>query len=621
MSNKELTAGLPGDEVVLLGNEAIARGVIEAGVQVVAAYPGTPSSEVVASLAQVAKETGQHVEWSTNEKVAFECATGASFLGCRAFSAMKNVGLNVAMDPLMVVNLMGVEAGFVFLVADDPNCWSTQNEQDARVLAHAAEIPCLEPSSVQEAKDMTVYAYELSEKLNRVVMLRTVTRLSHSRKLVKLGPLHTDKPSPQYHGLKSSFPALPMHRLLHEEQSRWQEVLSDCPFNSLELKTGARVGIITAGNVTNYVREAISFLQLESDISLLKIGVINPLPVDLMKSFLGAHEIVLVFEEIEPLIEKHSKVLSCDLTTRPQLIGKLSGDLEVPGEMSTEKVAKVIAKALGLSAGTLSNPASSEKSELLLNRNTVLCAGCPHSGTFYAIRKAIRKQKVRTLIAGDVGCYGLGVFPPYNLFDTHLCMGASIGVGNGFAAAGYLGSIVCVLGDSTFNHSGIPALVNAVVNKHNITVIILDNAITAMTGHQTSPGTGLTASGDHTKKIDLAGLVKACGVDHVTIADPFQIDSMVASIKAAVSYEGPSVVIARGDCAIMSARRQGAKKEIWHIDEEKCNSCSVCVNLLYCPALIKGEDSYFIDQTICAGCGLCAQVCPQHAIEREEVEK
>jgi indolepyruvate ferredoxin oxidoreductase alpha subunit len=619
MSYKELTADSTGDEVFFLGNEAIARGVIEAGVQVVAAYPGTPSSEIVASLARVTKETGQHVEWSTNEKVAFECATGASFLGCRAFTAMKNVGLNVAMDTLMVVNIIGIEGGFVFLVADDPNCWSTQNEQDGRLLAYVAEIPCLEPSSVQEAKDMTIYAYDLSEKLGRVVMLRTVTRLNHSRAFVRRGSLRKNETIPHYHSQKSSFPALPQHRMLHKERSRWKEVLSDCPFNSLELKTGARVGIITAGNAINYVREAVSLLKLETDISLLKIGVINPLPDDLIKSFLAKHETVLVFEEIEPYIENSVKTLSCDLTSKPQLIGKLSGDLEVPGELTTEKILKVIAKVFDLSVDTPSAPLINGKNELLLNRDPVLCAGCPHMGTFYAIRKVLKKEKVRGLVSGDIGCSGLGLFPNYNLYDSHLCMGASIGIGNGYAATGYRGPIICVLGDSTFFHSGIPALVDAVINKHKITVIILDNAIIAMTGHQTSPCTGLTASGEQTKKLDLAGLVKACGVDHVTIVNPFQVDSMAAAIKKAISYEGPSVVIAEGECAIMAGRKRATRRENWYIDGERCNSCGICVNLLCCPALIKGEHSYFIDLANCAACGICAQVCKRNAIKKEGV--
>ncbi|MFC1532471.1 indolepyruvate ferredoxin oxidoreductase subunit alpha [Thermodesulfobacteriota bacterium] len=618
MSINGLTTDSVGYELLFLGNEAIARGVIEAGVQVVAAYPGTPSSEVVASLARVAKITGQYVEWSTNEKVAFECAAGASFLGCRAFTAMKNVGLNVALDTLMVVNITGIEGGFVFLVADDPNCWSTQNEQDSRLLSQAAEIPCLEPSSAQEAKDMTVYAYELSEKLRRPVMLRTVTRLSHSRALVKLGPIYKKKPIPRYYSQKAGFPALPKHKTLHKEKSHWQKVLSECRFNRWELKSKARVGIITAGNATNYVNEALSNMKLDSDIGLLKIGVINPLPDELIKSFLAAYKTIVVFEEIEPLIESHVKALSSDLSYRPLLIGKLSGNLEVPGELKTEKVMEVIAKTFDSSKGIRSALVTAKKNELLLDRDPVLCAGCPHMGSLYAIRKATKKKKFRALISGDIGCYGLGVFPPYNSFDSHLCMGASIGIGNGYAATGYRGPIVCVLGDSTFYHSGIPALINAVFNKHNITVIILDNASIAMTGHQPAPGTGLTATGEQTKKIDLTGLVRACGVDHVTVANPFQIDSILDAIKTAISYEGPSVVIAEGECAILASRRRKPAREIWHIDEDHCDSCGICVNLLYCPALNKGEDSYSIDHAICAACGICAQVCPKEAIKRKD---
>jgi indolepyruvate ferredoxin oxidoreductase alpha subunit len=302
-------------------------------------------------------------------------------------------------------------------------------------------------------------------------------------------------------------------------------------------------------------------------------------------------------------------------------MGKLSGDLEVPGELTTNKVMNLIAQAVNASTAIPSIAAGSPKNELVLDRNAVLCAGCPHMGTLYAIRKAAGKQKVRTLVSGDIGCYGIGVFFPYNAFDSHLCMGASIGIGNGYAATGYRGPIVCVIGDSTFYHSGVSPLINAVFNKHNITVIILDNAIVGMTGHQPSPSTGLTATGESTKKIDLAALVKACGVDHVTTADPFKLDATIAAIKESISYPGPSVVIAKGECAIARGHQQDVKRIPWQIDAALCDACGVCVNLLYCPALTKGENQYFINQTNCAACGICSQVCPKNAILKQEVSK
>jgi indolepyruvate ferredoxin oxidoreductase alpha subunit len=615
MSNEALANGAPGEKALFLGNEAIARGVLESGVQVVAAYPGTPSSEIVDSLARVAKQTGQNVEWSTNEKVAFECAAGAAFLGVRSFSAMKSVGLNVAMDPLMVVNLTGVAGGFVFLVADDPNCWSTQNEQDSRLLAYAAEIPCLEPASVQEAKDIVPYAYELSDSLGRVVMIRTVTRLNHARAPVTLGPFHRNEQIPRYHSQRAGFPALPKHKLLHEEKDRFKQALSSCPFNKLDLRPEARVGIVASGNATNYAREAISALELDGAVSFLQVGVINPLPEELIERILVSHETVVIFEEIEPFIERQIRALCYDFSCHPRLIGKLSGDLGVAGELTREKAIQVLTRASGLSS-TVSTPQPSHQiNELILNRNIVLCAGCSHMATFYAIRKAAKKQKARVLISGDIGCYGLGLFPPYDLFDSHICMGASIGVGNGYAATGYEGPVICVIGDSTLYHSGVPPLINAVFNKHKITVVVLDNSIIGMTGHQPAPGTGRTATGESTKKVDIAQLVRACGVARVTVVDPFKLEHTIASIKEAIKHEGPSVVVARGECAILTGRKQGERRTPWHIDPEKCDSCSACVNLLYCPALTQGGDYFTINQELCAGCGVCAQICPKSAID------
>ena len=609
-----MTKDAPGEKVLLLGNEAIARGVLESDVQVVAAYPGTPSSEIVDSLARIAKQTGQHVEWSTNEKVAFECAAGSAFLGVRSFSAMKSVGLNVAMEPLMVVNLTGVEGGFVFVVADDPNCWSTQNEQDSRMLAFVAEIPCLEPASVQDAKDIVPYAYTLSEKLGRVVMIRTVTRLNHARAPVTLGSFHKKKQTPLYYCQRAGFPALPKHKRLHEEKSRLKEALSDCPFNKLELKSEARIGVIASGNAVNYAREGLSVLGLDGLISFLKVGSINPLPKELIKSILISHDTVIVLEEIEPFIEEQVRALCYEFSCHPEIIGKLSGDLEVSGELTMEKVMKVLTRASGEPSSIPQQRRPNHIDELIINRNTVLCAGCSHMASFYAIRKVAKKQKIRTLISGDIGCYGLGLFPPYDLFDSHICMGASIGIGTGFAATGYAGPIMCVIGDSTLYHSGIPALINAVFNKHNITIVLLDNSIIGMTGHQPDPGTGHTATGESTKRLDIAPIVLACGVEHVTVVDPFNLEDTIRSIEKSVKYKDVSVIVAKGECALLTGRKKKMRRATWEIDQEKCDFCSVCVSLLYCPALNRGEDTYHINQELCAGCGICAQVCPKSAI-------
>ena len=617
MSIDKLAKNSPGEKILLLGNEAIARGVIESGVQVAAAYPGTPSSEIVDSLARVAKQTEQYVEWSTNEKVAFECAAGAAFLGVRSFSAMKSVGLNVAMDPLMVVNLCGVEGGFVFVVADDPNCWSTQNEQDSRLLAWAAEIPCLEPSSVQEAKDMICYAYKISEELNRAIMIRTVTRLNHSRAPVILGPIANIHRNPKFCKQRAGFPALLKHKTLHEEQGRIQKLFLDCPFNEISIKPNATIGIIAVGNVLSYTHEAISSLNLDDQVNLLKLGVINPLPTDLIVKFLSSCSTVIILEEIEPFVEGQIRSLCYGKSSQPRILGKLSGDLEIPGEMTREKIIEVLSRIVNSASQLLSFTSVLKSNELVLNRDTVLCAGCPHMGTFYAIRKAARNKKMRVLISGDIGCYGLGLFPPYNLFDSHICMGASIGIGNGYAATGYKNPIICVIGDSTFYHSGISGLVNAVFNKHNITVVILDNSIIGMTGHQPDPGTGRTATGETTIKIEMERLVSACGVEYVAPVNPFQVDATVEAIKAAMAFQGPSVVIAKGECAIISKRESKSKKITPIINDQECDACGLCANLLYCPALAKGGNSYVINNNLCTGCGICTQICPKSAIHKE----
>ena len=609
----ELIKNEPGAKVMFLGNEAIARGVLESGVGVAAAYPGTPSSEIVNALAQVSRETGQYVEWSTNEKVAFECAAGAAFLGIRSFSAMKGVGLNVAMDPLMVVNICGVQGGFVFLVADDPDCWSTQNEQDSRLLGQAAEIPCFEPSSVQEAKDMMPYAYDVSEKLGRAVMVRTVTRLNHSRAPVTLGPIRRNEQVPQYYALKSGFPALPKHVALHQELPEVEKALADCPFNKVEVEPGACIGVIASGNSVNYAREALTHLNL-TGISILKLAVVNPVPRDLIREFLQRHETVVVFEEIEPLIESHVLRLVYDLDRKPKVIGKLSGHLDVPGELTVDKAARVMAEVCGVIVSDESLSETDPNDEVILPRIPGLCAGCPHMGSFYSIHQAAKKSKVRTLVSGDIGCYGIGLNPPYNLFDSHICMGASIGIGNGFAATGYDGPVICVIGDSTFYHTGMPALINAVFNGHNITVVIVDNQIIAMTGHQPDPGTGRTAMGKPAVALDIVDVVRACGVDYVKQVDAFQAEETIAAIRDAAAFDGPAVVVTKGECALLKRRRLSGKDLSAYINPEKCDACSICSNLLFCPALMKGDDHFHIDQNICTGCGLCMQVCPNSAI-------
>ncbi len=604
---------------LMMTNEAIARGVIEAGVQVAAGYPGTPSSEIIDTLAPLAEKTGMHVEWSINEKVAFEVAAGAAFLGLRSFCAMKSVGLNVAMEPFMVTNIAGVKGGFAFVCADDPNCWSTQNEQDSRLLARVAEIPCMEPLSAQEAKEMVKEAYEISERFEIPVMLRTVTRLSHSRGKVTLERIPSEKREPKFYKTRSGFIAVPKHKHLHQKYSMLREYSEKSRFNMLALSPKTKVGIISSGNAINYVTEAIRLLGVENKVSLLKIGILNPPPDALLKQMVGHCEKLIVFEEIEPYLESYARALAYEAGNRPTILGKLTGHIPFEGELDVDVVVELLSKVLNRDSNHIQRQheivlESFEKE--IPRRSLVLCAGCPHMASFFEIREAMKSfTKVKGLVAGDIGCYGFGLDPPYNLFDSHICMGASIGIANGFSATSYKDPVVSVLGDSTFFHSGMPPLLNAVYNQHNITVFILDNSIIAMTGHQPDPGTGFTAMGREARKISIEEVCRALGVQDIRIVDPYQVHEAIRSIKEAIKFDGVSVVIMRRDCPLISAKKPAGRKDPMWVDPAECTGCRECVDSLFCGSLFFENDIASIDDTLCVGCQVCSQLCPSGAIK------
>ena len=613
-------------EELMMTNEAIARGVIEAGVKVAAGYPGTPSSEIIDTLAPLSKKTGMHVEWSINEKVAYEVAAGAAFLGVRSFCAMKSVGLNVAMEPLMVTNITGVKGGFVFVCADDPNCWSTQNEQDSRLLARVAEIPCMEPSSAQEAKEMVKEAYEISEKFEIPVMLRTVTRLNHGRGRVTLGQISSEKREPKFYERKAGFLAIPKHKRLHQKYLKMKDCLEKSRFNCLKVYPDTRIGIISSGNAYNYVKEAIKLLDLEGKMHLLKVATLNPPPDSLLKQILEKSDTLFIIEEIEPYLESHARTLVYEVNNKPNIIGKLSGHIPFEGEVDVDRTVELLSNVLNINL----TDKIKKQPEIVLEsfekgvppRSLVFCPGCPHTASFYEIREALQGvSKVRGLIAGDVGCYGLGCLPPYDLFDTHICMGASIGIANGLSASQYKDPVVSIIGDSTFFHSGMPALINAVYNHHNITVCILDNFIIAMTGHQPDPLTGYTAMGQETKKVSIEEVCRALGVEDIRVVDPFQIQKAIDSIKDAIKFEGVSVVILRGDCAIISAKKMKTKKVPLWVDSDECVGCRKCVDGLFCGCIIFENGMASIDETLCVGCKVCSQLCPTEAIKVKKEKK
>jgi len=632
----------PGERVLLLGNHAIARGALEGNIAVFAAYPGTPSSEITDTMAAVAKKAGVYMEYSTNEKVAFETALAAAWSGLRAMTAMKHVGLNVAMDSFMTASYMGVDGGLVVVVADDPSMWSSQNEQDTRAIAKNAGIPVLEPSSAQEAKDMAKYAFEVSEKYGQMVILRTTTRSSHMRGDVVLGELPEEirKAKRKFGNFKKNperyvdIPAFQRkkHPWLLETLEKYREEFSESPFNWIEGDENARVGIIAPGLAYAYVKEALAWLGVEN-VKLLKLGTPFPVPYGLLERFFDGLERVLIVEELEPVVEEQVKVWAYDRGLGIPIHGK---DI-VPRvfEMTARRAVEAIAKFLGMET-----PINFEEidrkyekvSKIVPPRPPSLCPACPHRNTFYAIRRAATP---RAIFPSDIGCYTLGVLPPLKTVDTTIAMGGSIGMVHGLDVAlnGVPGEgerktgkekkiIVATIGDSTFFHTGLPALANAIYNRSNVVIVVLDNLVTAMTGDQPNPGTGDTPHGPG-RRILIEDVAKAMGADFVKVVDPYDIKATERAIKEALAVEGVSVVVSRQPCALYrigQMRRRGEKWPIYHVIEDKCTGCKICINAYGCPAIYWDAEAKKakIDPTMCWGCGGCAQVCPFGAFEPME---
>jgi len=610
----------PGKQVLLLGNEAIARGILEAGIGVVTTYPGTPASEIGDSISAIAAGTGLYMEYSTNEIVAAEVAAGAANSGVRALTAMKHVGLNVASDLLMTLAYAGVRSGYVLVTADDPECYSSQNEQDNRFYALLSGLPCLEPSSPQEAKDITVSAIEISEKLELPVLLRTTTRVSHTRGPVSYNRL--TKPN-----LKGEFirdvrrlvmvPAnsRPKHEVLLKSIERAKEISEKSPYNKVAYEGKSKFGIVSSSSAYNYAVEAADLLGLGA--SILKLGMTNPLPEKLIGEFLRKHEKIVIVEELEPYLEIQIKAIAKDIAPNIEIYGKTSKVcFPKEGELSTRKVAMALAKIANKELSIDFAKIDEKYLEVAKNlppRPPILCAGCPHRASFYVIRKVAGEKAI---YATDIGCYALGIAPPLNVGDIMICMGASVGIGQGIGKATGADTLA-IIGDSTFLHAGIPGLINAVYNNHKITVAILDNLTTAMTGHQPHPGTGVTGMGNQSEKVDIVKVAEGCGVKYVKVADPFKIKEATMILKEALTHSGPSVVVFRASCALTDARekRRRSMKTARSKISDECTNCMACVRLLGCPALILENGKVRIDEALCTACGLCASVCPYAAIE------
>ncbi len=570
---------------LMIGNAAVAAGLHDGGLGVVSSYPGTPSTEITEFLS---KYDDLHSEWAPNEKVACEVAFGASLAGARSACAMKHVGLNVAADPLFTLSYTGVNGGMVICVADDPAMHSSQNEQDSRHYAIASKVPMLEPSDSQEAYDFAKTAFELSERFDTPVLLRMCTRIAHSQSVVE-----TSKAIPavlkDYEKNPAKYIMMPgnaikRHPVVENRTAALAEFANDCIYNKAEY-ADSEIGIITSGCSYLYVKEV-----LGDDVNILKIGMPNPLPDKLIKEFASKVKKLYVIEELDPVIENHVKSLGIDCMGK-ELFSLL-------GEFSQS----VIAKAFGKE-----NLYSVSADSVIPPRPPMMCAGCPHRGMFYTL------SKNKITVMGDIGCYTLGAVAPLNALDSTLCMGASVSGLHGFNAARGKDAekkSVAVIGDSTFMHSGMTGLVNVAYNATNSTVIILDNSITGMTGHQQNPTTGFNIKGEIAAKVDLEALCKALGINRVRVVDPYDLKACETAVKEELSIEEPSVIISRRPCVLLKSVKALPSLKV---ENDKCRSCKRCMGL-GCPAISMKDGKAKIDNTLCVGCGVCKQLCAFDAI-------
>lgn len=566
---------------LLLGDFAVARGAYEAGVKVATAYPGTPSTEITEELSRY---DDVYSEWSPNEKVAMEVSIGSSIHGARTIVSMKHVGLNVASDPLFTAAYTGVNAGLVVAVADDPSMFSSQNEQDTRMIARSANVPVIEPSDSQEAKDFTKFAFEVSEKYDTPVILRITTRVAHSQSMVEIGE-REDVPVKPYEKNIAKYVMMPAnaikrHVVVEERLNRLSEDSNGFAINKIEYKD-KKLGIICAGGVYQYVKEALP------DASVLKLGMVYPLPYDMVKTFVDSVERCVVVEELEPHIEGLLKLHGINVEGKNIFTRQ--------GEFSVNLIKE---KLLGekTEAGPAQIPA----------RPPVLCAGCPHRGVFYTLKR------LKLNVMGDIGCYTLGAVPPLAAIDATVCMGASIGMAIGADKANPEAhkNTVAVIGDSTFIHSGITGLVDAVYNKANVTVIILDNRTTGMTGHQNNPANGKTIKNEETYELDLAKLATAVGADSVRTVDPYDLEAFESAVKEELARKGVSVIISKRPCVLLTKKLYKG----FAVDKTACKNCKACMRL-GCPAINSTEEGIRIDTSLCTECGLCQKVCRFGAIK------
>jgi indolepyruvate ferredoxin oxidoreductase alpha subunit len=597
-------------KILLSGNEAVARGAYESGVRVAAAYPGTPSTEILETLAQYDEV---YSEWAPNEKVALDVAIGAAYAGSRSMAVMKHVGLNVAADAFFYASMTGLEAGLVLVSADDPFMHSSQNEQDNRRYAKFARVPCLEPSDGQEAKDLVGVALDISEQFDSPVMLRLTTRISHSDTLVELGERQVEERMelPEYRVDRIKYVMVPgnarrRHPVIEERIEKLKEFAETFPYNKVEMGDTS-LGIVTDGVAYHYAKEVFPAA------SFLKLGMTYPLPPKMIGAFASKVDRLIVVEELDPFIEE--EICLMGIAVEGKSIFPMIGEFDPR-----------VVRQSAIEAGLLPPSAAVEFRQPKLEtplppRPPILCPGCPHRGVF------LMTKKLKMVVSGDIGCYTLAFLPPLSALHTCGCMGASIGQAHGVSKAGITQKHAAVIGDSTFFHTGLPALLNVAYNKSDTVTIILDNRTTAMTGHQQHPGTGTTLKGEPTKAVEFEDVARAFGIERVHTVDPYNLKEVESALRDCLEAEGPAVVISRRECALMREARK-----LWmtlRVNEERCNGCGLCFEV-GCPAILKsdrldaktGRAKAWIDPLLCTGCEICAQVCAREAILfREEMVK
>ncbi|MFO7985741.1 MAG: indolepyruvate ferredoxin oxidoreductase subunit alpha [Desulfatiglandaceae bacterium] len=626
-----------GKEVLLQGNEAIARGALEAGVAFCAGYPGNPSSEIIENLARASKRLPIYVEWSVNEKVALEAATAASFAGCRAMACMKQNGVNVTSDFLTNLALSGTKGGLVLVSCDDPGGISSTNEEDARWFARLACIPLLEPATPREALEMTRWAFVLSEAIGNIVLLRSVSRLSHTRSNVLIGNLPEFDitarfdPDIPFH----TFPVVDKDRARHEKLHRAAQSYETSAFNSYDGPKDPDLLIISSGCARNYATESVEILGLEKQVGILKLGTSWPLPQQLLKKHLLRCEQILFVEEIDAFLEDHVKAFCSDLGKElgtKVFMGRSSGHIPLCGELSPSVLLNVLGRYFDKTwkQERFQEHVSSLIPEDVPPRAFGFCPGCPHRGSYYAIKTALAWDNRDGFVSGDIGCYSLGLFPTgFNQVKSVHAMGSGLGLASGYGKLDRFGfdqPVVTVCGDSTFFHAGLPGLINAKFNRSDILLLILDNSATAMTGFQPHPGIDVTAMGEPTEPVDPESLCRSLGIA-VQVADPYAIHESARIIYGLLKQKGPRVLVMRRKCALVQGREGGFPFHMQVNPEacvgEECGCSRYCTRIFRCPGLIwnSARKQAEIDSVICVGCGICADICPQGAIERIPVEE